>query len=155
MKYIVVDFFSNNGFPKFLATSNIRKFLDGIFQNNVADPTKNENSRYIALPFFGPQSEKLKQDILLLLSKYLPTTSFNIILVNNFKIGSFSSIKTNFLACLVRTLLITLSAHNVTPNILVQPKDTFTCAYRINTLGLVVVSCPHDLALSVNNQRPY
>ena len=38
---------------------------------------------------FGPQSEKLKKDILLLLSKYLSTNSFNIILVNNIKIGSF------------------------------------------------------------------
>ena len=75
----LVDFFSNNGFPKFLVTSNIRKFLDCIFQNNVADTTKNENSQYIALPFFGPLSDKLKKDILLLLSKYLPTTLFNII----------------------------------------------------------------------------
>ena len=58
----LVDFFSNNGFPKFLVTSNVRKFLDCIFQNNVPDPTKNENSRYIALLFFGPQTEKLKKD---------------------------------------------------------------------------------------------
>ena len=33
----LVDFFCNIGFPKFLVTSNIRKFLDCIFQNNVAD----------------------------------------------------------------------------------------------------------------------
>ena len=95
----------------------------------------------IALPFFGPQSEKLKKDILLLLRKYLPTTSCNIILVNNFKIVSFPTIKTDFLACLVRALFITISAHNVTPSIWVQPKETFTCAYR-NMLGLVVVLVP-------------
>ena len=53
MEYIVVDFFSNSGFPKFLVTSNIRKFSDCIFQNNITDPTKNENSRYIALPFLA------------------------------------------------------------------------------------------------------
>ena len=44
---------------------------------------------YISLPFFGPQSEKLKIELNSILVKFFPSISFRIILVNSNKIGSF------------------------------------------------------------------
>ena len=45
------------------------------------------------MPYFGQQSEKLKIELLFLLSKYFKNVDFNIVLVNSFKVGSFFSYK--------------------------------------------------------------
>jgi hypothetical protein len=48
---------------------------------------------YFVLPFFGTQSEKLKKDLVSLLSKYFPQIEFKVILVNKYKIGSIFNFK--------------------------------------------------------------
>ena len=45
------------------------------------------------MPYFGQQSEKLKTELLYLLSKYFKNVDFNIVLVNSFKVGSVFSYK--------------------------------------------------------------
>ena len=48
---------------------------------------------YLFFIYLGPYSEKLKSELLFLLSKYFPYSKFTIILVNKFNIGSFSNYK--------------------------------------------------------------
>ena len=55
---------------------------------NIPNNEKNNQKLYFSLPFFGHQSEKLKDDLLNLLRQYFPDYSSNIILVNRFTIGS-------------------------------------------------------------------
>ena len=76
-------FFLNNGFPVQFIESKINKFLHSKYCNIT-----NNQKLYFSLPFFGHQSEKLKDDLLNLLRQYFPDYSSNIILVNRFTIGS-------------------------------------------------------------------
>ena len=94
------NFFISNGFPSNLISSVIRNFL-----NKRQDPqnftvSHNDNPvRYYVFPYFGPQSDKLKNELLTLLNKYVTDFSFKIILVNNFKIGSFFNYKDRLPLC--------------------------------------------------------
>ena len=65
--------------------------------------------RYYVFPYFGPQSDKLKNELLTLLNKYVTDFSFKIILINNFKICSFFNYKDRLPLC-SRSLLIDLIA---------------------------------------------
>ena len=94
------NFFISNGFPSNLISSVIRNFI-----NKRQDPqnftvSHNDNPvRYYVFPYFGPQSDKLKNELLTLLNKYFTDFSFKIILVNNFKIGSFFNYKDRLPLC--------------------------------------------------------
>ena len=94
------NFFISNGFPSNLISSVISNFL-----NKRQDPqnftvSHNDNPvRYYVFPYFGPQSDKLKNELLTLLNKYFTDFSFKIILVNNFKIGSFFNYKDRLPLC--------------------------------------------------------
>ena len=48
---------------------------------------------YFSFLFFGHQSDKMKLELSSLLTDFFPTINFNIILVNNNKIGSFFNFK--------------------------------------------------------------
>jgi len=89
------DFFYKNGFPLGLIHSHISKFLNNVFQPATSNsaPTVFTNELFFTIPYFGYQSEKMRKDLLQLLSKFYPKTKFTFILVNNFKIGSFFSYK--------------------------------------------------------------
>ena len=52
-----------------------------------------EKPIYLSFPYLGPYSEKLKSELLRLLSKYFPNSKFTVILVNKFTIGSFLNYK--------------------------------------------------------------
>ena len=85
------DFFVSYGFPANLILSVIKHFLDrriNTTTTTVPDEAT-EHIKYISLPFFGPQSEKLKNKILSLFNKYCSHFTIKVILSNNFKIGSF------------------------------------------------------------------
>ena len=60
--------------------------------NSTAD-VPNDQPIFLSIPYFGPYSEKLKNEILLLISKYYAKASFRIILTNKFTIGSFFNYK--------------------------------------------------------------
>ena len=85
------SYFINNGYPLFLILSVIRKFL---YNNFTVHDTGNNSTthnpvKYISLPFFGPQSEKMRSDLLKLLTKYCPTVNYKIVLSSSFKLGNF------------------------------------------------------------------
>jgi len=84
------SYFSNNGFPISLVQSKVKMFLNKKFFYNV-DVTHVQNNNtniYYSMPYFGIQSEKLKIELLALLNKYFKSYNFNIVLVNNFTVGS-------------------------------------------------------------------
>ena len=71
------DFFVSNGFPANLTLSVIKHFLDRRINTTTTTTTTTtvpdeatEHIKYISLPFFGPQSEKLKNEIFSLFKKY-------------------------------------------------------------------------------------
>ena len=80
-------FFASNGFPSSLADSQIKKFLYArVFRST---PVLEERRKYYyVLPYFGYQSEKLRRELNILLSKYFSNILFKIISVNKFTIGS-------------------------------------------------------------------
>ena len=89
------SYFINNGYPLFLILSVIRKFL---YNNFTVHDTGNNSTthnpvKYISLPFFGPQSEKMRSDLLKLLTKYCPTVNYKIVLSSSFKLGNFFKYK--------------------------------------------------------------
>ena len=99
------DFFVSNGFPANLILSVIKHFLDRRINNTTITTTTTvpdeatEHIKYISLPFFGPQSEKLKNEILSLFNKYCSHFTIKVILSNNFKIGSFFNYKDKLPLC--------------------------------------------------------
>ena len=96
------DYFRANGFCTSLIDRRISQFLDKVFgcsKGVTGTLVTNDKPIYFSFPHFEPFSEKLKQDLLTLLSKYYSKDKFCVILVNNFTIGSFlfSTTKINFL----------------------------------------------------------
>ena len=83
------NFFKNNGYPIILFENCINKFLDKKYSDSNSDDSSPLEKQYISLPYFGSQSNKLKQELSSLLQKFFPNKSFHIILVNPFKIGNF------------------------------------------------------------------
>ena len=61
--------------------------------SDIQNPLPQTQYFYASLPYFGPQSEKLKAELSKLLNKYFPQHNFRIILVNKFTIGSFFRFK--------------------------------------------------------------
>ena len=82
------QYFAKNGYPLGLVNSHIKKFLAKKYESFDQHDSPTEY-HYISLPFFGPQSEKLKIELNSILVKFFPSISFRIILVNSNKIGSF------------------------------------------------------------------
>ena len=56
-------------------------------------PTVPKLKQYFVFPFFVIQSEKLKQELTSMLTKFYPHLDVNVILINRFKIGSFFRFK--------------------------------------------------------------
>ena len=83
----LTTFFQNNGFPRQLFQSKIKSLLNKRFQN-VTTNNPDKEQLYFSFPYFGHQSEKLKIELIRLLNHYFSQFSHNVILVNNFTIGS-------------------------------------------------------------------
>ena len=83
------QYFAKNGYPLGLVNSHIKKFLAKKYESFDQHDSPPTEHHYISLPFFGPQSEKLKIELNSILVKFFPSISFRIILVNSNKIGSF------------------------------------------------------------------
>ena len=83
----LISFFKSNGFPVQFIESKINRILRSKYCNIPNNETNNQKL-YFSQPFFGHQSEKLKEDLLNLIKQYFPDYSSNIILVNRFTIGS-------------------------------------------------------------------
>ena len=97
-------FFFNNGYPIFLINRIIRKFLDEKF-SNFEKPESNTEILYSILPYFGPQSLKLKKELLAVFRKYIPNYEIKLIFINRYTIGSFFNYKDKIPTCLRSSLV--------------------------------------------------
>jgi hypothetical protein len=83
------NYFKCNGYASSFIDRQISNFLGKIYDPPSIEFGPQMRRIYLAFPFFGPQSEKLKCELEKLLYRYFNGVQFNIILVNNFRIGSF------------------------------------------------------------------
>ena len=79
-------------FPLGLINSAIKHILCNKYNPASISPIEIRKI-YFSIPYFGQQSEKLKTELIFLISKYFKNVDFNIVLVNSFKVGSFISYK--------------------------------------------------------------
>ena len=90
------DYFRADGFCTSFIDRRISQFLDNVFgcsKGVTGISVTNDKPIYFSFPYFGPFSEKLKQDLLTLLSKYYSKDKICVILVDNFTIWSFYKYK--------------------------------------------------------------
>lgn len=100
------NYFINNGFPKCLFIKNVKNFLSmALSGQTLVANVRHSDAQYFSLPFFGPQSEKLKHELRILLKKYFPHVDFKIVLTNNFRIRSMFKFKDALPLC-ARTAVI-------------------------------------------------
>ena len=69
---------------------------------------------YVKLPFLGHHSDKFAKELSPIFIKKFPSISFRIILVNNFKIGSFFSYKDKLSKAMQSSLIYQFSCVNCT-----------------------------------------
>ena len=92
----LVNFFRSNGYCSKFVEKQISTFFlkqqsrANIDTNDVGDVT---DVCYFSLPYFGPQSEKLKKEILSAFDKYFVNLNAKIVFTNKFTIGSFFNFK--------------------------------------------------------------
>ena len=86
-------YFRSNGYPTHFIDSQIKKFLDNVFISTPPVMSVTKQPFYFSIPYFGHQSEKLKSELLHLLSKHFMHVDFKIVLVNRFSIGSLFHFK--------------------------------------------------------------
>ena len=82
------NYFHDNGYPKTLIENIINKFLSAKYDPPSDVEVVTKPKLFFKLPFYGYQSEKMKNDILSLFNKYFNEHHFNIVLSNNFSISS-------------------------------------------------------------------
>ena len=87
------QFFSANGYPKFLIESMIKSFLNYKLDSPHPITTVSRKPIYFSLPYFGHTSVQMKIYLCNLISEYFPHIDPKIILVNKFKISTFFSFK--------------------------------------------------------------
>ena len=78
----LISYFFNNGYPKHLILSCIKKFLCKKYDNSPDATTDNCTNFFFSLPYFGKQSQKLKIELTELLTSYFSDFKFNIVLIN-------------------------------------------------------------------------
>ena len=86
-------YFLDNGFPEPLIDSIIKKFLNKMLNQVKRKATVEKRKIYISLPYFGHQSEKMKEEIYKKLTSIYHYADFKIILTNGNKLGNFFNFK--------------------------------------------------------------
>ena len=67
----LTNYFISNDFPRFFIESRIHRFWRNGFEPNVHDTSGNTfKTKYFSLPYFGSQSEKLKEELCVMIGKY-------------------------------------------------------------------------------------
>ena len=84
--------FISNGYPKRLIDKIIKDYLIKKFSPNIIF-TVPKKSIFVKLPFFGPQSDKMKQEIQSIVQKSYNHLNLKIVFVNDYKISSFFRFK--------------------------------------------------------------
>ena len=83
----LTEFFKCNCYPETPLNSHFNKFLSAKYTAPLVSDVS------VAKPFFGRQSEQLRDELLLLLSSFYPSFDFTIVLVNSFTIGRLFNYK--------------------------------------------------------------
>ena len=78
------------------------------------------------IPYFGAQSEKLRDELLVLLTKYFSDIKFKIVLVNNFVLLAYFVIMMCFLPLCDRLSFTRIVVHIVQLHMSVPPLVFFT-----------------------------
>ena len=81
-------FFGNNGFATCIVDRFIYNFLNRLYTDTPKSVTVPKKDFFFKLPYFGCQSDKLKQELVTLLNKYYPFVNFRAVLTNHHTIGS-------------------------------------------------------------------
>ena len=89
----LINFFHSNGYCSNLIRKQISNFLNSRYLDNNNTCIPNQPSFYISLPYFGPQSDKLKLELSKLLNRYFTEQNFILIFTNTFTIGIYFNFK--------------------------------------------------------------
>ena len=89
------SYFHRNGYPIPLIKSKVKHFLNSKFVPQLGVATVDKRQFYFSLPYFGFQSEKLKKELDILISKFYIHLDVKIVLSNKFTVGSFFKFKDN------------------------------------------------------------
>ena len=83
----LTSFFRNNGYCSYFVQNYIKKFMDRKYRSDDVIPYSKPDC-FLSLPYFGPQSLKLRDELLSLFRKFIPDKTFSFILCNRNTIGS-------------------------------------------------------------------
>ena len=101
----IVSFFTENGFPSKIIHSYVARFLNAVYEKRPSSFDVPKLERYFVLPYFGPESEKMKCEIFSLLSKFYPFLNPRIVLINPFSLRAFFSYKDRLPKCCQSTVV--------------------------------------------------
>ena len=88
----LTSFFRRNGYCTYFVEKYIKRFLDRKF-DSACVPSPIKPDLFISLPYFGPQSLKMKDELLSLFKKFIPGKTISFILCNRSNIGSLFNYK--------------------------------------------------------------
>ena len=89
----LVGYFSENGYPKTSIYREIIKMVRKTAHPNPAFYTCEQKKLYASLPYFGPQAEKLKNELTAIIAQFFPQLDFKIALTNRSTISTFFQFK--------------------------------------------------------------
>ena len=84
----LVEYFTNNGYPKSLVYSQIGRFIRSTQHQELPVLTAEPKTIYASFPYLGPTSTKLRSELEIICRRYFPFIKLEIILSNSHKIGS-------------------------------------------------------------------
>ena len=86
---ILKSYFLQNNYPFKLFNGVVRKFLDSRYQADATMYTVLKQKLYLNLPYVGHLTDKIKRELLALLSRYFPQIQPIFYFCCNFTSGSF------------------------------------------------------------------
>ena len=89
----LAEYFFRNGYPKKLVYSQIGKFIQNLSHPSPIFHTVAKRKMFISIPYFGRQSEKLKNEISTVIADLFPQLDLKVILSNKYTIGSLFKFK--------------------------------------------------------------
>ena len=89
----LVQYFYDNGYPKSLVYSQIRKFIRSTQHKDLPVATVEPKIIHASFPYLGAPSEKLRSELEALTSKFFPFVKLELVFTNALKIGSLFNYK--------------------------------------------------------------
>ena len=102
-------FFENNGYPLKVFEFILRKFLNKVRRPIMTTITVEKRSVYVSLPYFGPLTHDLGNQLNAVLSPCYPQINFKFCFKNNYRIFSFFKFKDSLPAELCANIIYKFS----------------------------------------------